>query len=187
MDTNSFFFIINKAFPGFPWWHWAVMLVVAFGVALALRKKKNLSVHATVSFAFTVFVGLFLVDGIVLDRLPSQHKFFSGLDLITEYHRLIECNELQMNSMLLNVLVFIPFGFFLYEYVSEAGHQAVVKNLKSVIMFTFLLSMSIELAQWILKVGFLELTDMILNTIGAALGATLAFVGRAVAKTKSNV
>ncbi len=164
-----------------------VMIVVAFVAALINRKRECLSVYATLSLAFTVFMGLFLVDGIVLDRLPSQRKFFSGLDLVTEYHRLIGCDEIQFNCMLLNVMAFIPFGFFLFEYTSCAGKQTTLKNLKSVIMSAFLLSMFIELAQWILKVGYLELTDIVLNTIGAALGAALAMLGRVVAKSKSNV
>ena len=164
-----------------------IMIVVAFCSALTLRKRRSLSVYATVSLALTVSVGLFLVDGIVLDRLPSQQKFYSGLDLVTEYHRLIGCDEIQFNCMLLNVMVFIPFGFFLFEYTSCAGKQTTLKNLKSVVISAFLLSMFIELAQWILKVGYLELTDMVLNTIGAALGAALAMMGRVVAKSKSNV
>ena len=80
--------------------------------------------------------------------------------------------------MLFYVLVFMPFGFTLSEFLSVAKHFGPKRVLGFVALSGFLLSLSIETLQWIFRVGLFAFTDMVLNTLGALLGAALAIVLR---------
>lgn len=77
-----------------------------------------------------------------------------------------------------NVVAFIPFGIFL---------PILTKNkLKffSVAMFTFDLTLLIELAQLVSKVGSFDVDDMILNTLGGILGYLMFFVWKSAKERK---
>ncbi len=64
-----------------------------------------------------------------------------------------------------NVLIFVPFGFFLpmaskYKY----------RSFFSAIFYSFALSLCVETFQLLAKVGSFDVDDMMLNTLGGALG-----------------
>ena len=64
-----------------------------------------------------------------------------------------------------NIIWFVPFGFLLRRLTKL--------SLKKIIFFGFLLSLFIETMQFIFGVGVSETDDLILNTIGAAIGAVI--------------
>jgi len=61
-----------------------------------------------------------------------------------------------------NILAFMPFGFFIFVF--EKKHNI----LKGMLMPMFL-SVAIEISQYIMSVGSLDVDDIILNTIGGFL------------------
>lgn len=63
-----------------------------------------------------------------------------------------------------NVLAFTPFGFCL-PLINQR-----YKNLFRVIFWTFLFSLSIETIQLLYKIGIFDVDDLLLNTIGGAVG-----------------
>ena len=68
-----------------------------------------------------------------------------------------------------NIVTFIPFGFLVLPLFRGKNNRAFLLTL----LFGFLLSLTIELAQWAFGVGVSEIDDLILNTFGVALGALL--------------
>ncbi len=72
---------------------------------------------------------------------------------------------------LINVAGFIPFGFFLLNFLSlmRPGRALIVL----VIAIGFALSFVIETLQWLLPTRDSGMTDLITNTIGTAVGAVL--------------
>ena len=62
-----------------------------------------------------------------------------------------------------NIGWFMPFGFLLPLIVPNI-------NLKKIILLTFLFSFFIEVFQYVLMVGYTEIDDVILNTLGGVLG-----------------
>lgn len=62
-----------------------------------------------------------------------------------------------------NVLVFMPVGFFL-----ALGSRR--KSILRTILFSFAVSLSVEVSQFILRVGRFDVDDLILNTCGGFLG-----------------
>lgn len=63
-----------------------------------------------------------------------------------------------------NVAAFMPFGFFL-PIISRRS-----KKWYNTVMFGFVFSLTLETLQLVFKVGSFDVDDMILNTLGAALG-----------------
>ena len=65
-----------------------------------------------------------------------------------------------------NIIWFIPFGMYL-QYAGKT------KNLLCIVFCGFLFSLLIETLQYVFGTGFSELDDLILNTFGVWIGATL--------------
>lgn len=63
------------------------------------------------------------------------------------------------NNIIQNILLFIPLGFLI------GGKRGIIAGA--------LLSIGIELTQYIFSLGYCELDDVLNNTIGAAIGALL--------------
>lgn len=134
------------------------------------------------SFAlgFTVFCGLFLVDALVLirywDFAPYGHR--DGIDLKAEYDLLLNGGRERRLEMFNNLLAFIPFGLFLCEYLSSSVRHRSHPRFGYVTLSALLLSLSIECLQLVLYVGFFEVTDLVMNTLGAVIGCGMAVAMR---------
>ncbi|MBB6217137.1 glycopeptide antibiotics resistance protein [Anaerosolibacter carboniphilus] len=63
-----------------------------------------------------------------------------------------------------NILAFMPFGFLLPTLCRD------VRRLKSVVVATGVFSLLIEMTQFALGVGTFDVDDVILNTLGGAMG-----------------
>lgn len=69
-----------------------------------------------------------------------------------------------------NIIAFIPFGMYL-PYMTESKIRLI-----STFLYTFSLSLTIELVQLITKVGSCDVDDIILNTLGGMLGYLAYYV-----------
>ena len=84
-------------------------------------------------------------------REPMKVRIFRGLFW-----------EIEMgywNNNIQNILLFIPLGFLI------GGKRGIIAGV--------LLSIGIELTQYIFRLGYCELDDVLNNTIGAAIGSLL--------------
>ena len=87
----------------------------------------------------------------LFSREPMTTRIFRGL-----------FREIEMrywNNIIQNILLFIPLGFLI------GGKRGIIAGL--------LLSIGIELTQYIAVLGYCELDDVLNNTIGAAIGSLL--------------
>ena len=73
----------------------------------------------------------------------------------------------------LNLLGFIPLGFFLSALRSDFGGAAARRNLLLCVGLCLALSLVIELAQAFIPSRSSQLLDLLLNTLGGAIGVTL--------------
>ena len=80
-------------------------------------------------------------------------------------------------EIILNYVLFIPFGFLLYLCFGERWGLKIV-------LIGFLLSATVELIQLIFNIGLFEFDDMIGNTIGCLIGAV---VGKATRELKKRI
>lgn len=166
--------------PPIPSTHWMVMgafCIVLTGLSLA---RKQTSVSGSITLGFTVFFGLFLIDALVLirywDIVPYWHR--DRIDLTSEFDRLLNCDRERRIEMLNNILAFMPFGLFLSEYLSSSLRYSPLPQLGYVTLAAFLLSLFIECLQLFLHVGYFEVTDLFMNTLGAVIGCGVAIAMR---------
>ena len=106
--------------------------------------KKSRKVLVALYILIILWITLF-------SREPMTTRIFRGLFW-----------EIEMgywNNIIQNILLFIPLGFLI------GGKRGIVAGA--------LLSIGIELTQYIAVLGYCELDDVLNNTIGAAIGALL--------------
>lgn len=83
-------------------------------------------------------------------------------------------------TMLMNVFLFQPIGLSLPNLLPKKAHPVAVT-----VVFAMLLSIGVEAAQFYHHLGRCEIDDVIMNTLGAAIGAAAYGLGRISAERKN--
>lgn len=121
---------------------------------------------------FLAYLGLlvyFLFFAESFGRSLENRDYAYNLELFKEIKRFYTYREqVGMKAFLLNVVgnvaAFMPCGFFL-PIVSRRG-----RRWYNAILLCFALSLSVETAQLVCRVGSFDVDDLFLNTLGGALG-----------------
>lgn len=130
------------------------------------RKLRNLG--KVLFVLYIIFLIYFLFFSELYGRTGSTGVYRYNLELFKEIKRFIKYREelgffAVFTNLFGNILIFIPYGFFIAMASRSRGFFKTV-------MFSFLLSFAVEVCQLISKVGSFDVDDMLLNTIGGALG-----------------
>lgn len=178
MDYSTFQTYFNNSFPHVPCEHWVMMGIVSLASAALLLMRKKCSVYGVIVLWFTVYCTLFLLDIAVWLRLGANYQSHERFDFVAEYYRLVQGNELQRAQILLNFVAFVPLGYFLSEFLASTNRFITGRRIGFVALVSFCLSLCIECLQLILRVGLFEITDLVMNTLGAFVGAGVAVLIR---------
>lgn len=130
----------------------------------------------TTHILFTIYI--FLVIWIILFKLSvsiEQLPHFRNINLIPFYYP--NKTGYQIREILDNVIIFIPFGLYL---------KTLNINSSRTVFLGFLLSLSLELSQYIFCMGASDITDLITNTTGALVGVSLYYLLKKIFKEKTN-
>ena len=171
---------IRETLAYVPWTHWAFIGVFSLGLSLFFLKRKKSSAYGVIALSVSSFISLFLLDAAVVIRYFGMMHHVSGYDLTLSFSRFWQRNGQGLAEIISNIAVFIPLGFFLSEFLSTTKRIRPWRRLESVTMVSFCLSLCTECLQLILHVGFFELKDLVLNTVGGFIGAGLSLLVRAV-------
>ena len=163
---------VHNILSHIPWGHWVIICAVAVvaGVLFGIRKRG--AAYGAVALGLTVFTGLFLLDTAVFIRFFGYFPHGSGVTLGMD--RLVHPSTYGWAELISNVVVFIPFGFFLAEFLASTRHFKAGRQIGCVTLASLGLSLCIECLQLVLRVGFLELTDLMMNTVGGTVGALIS-------------
>lgn len=139
---------------------------------MAANKKKSTGIRAfaiVLFFLYFVVLFYFLFFSEEMGRTYSERAYHYNLVPFHEIMRFIQYYDvLGMEAVLLNlagnVVAFMPFGFFLPIFAEHC------KRFMNTLLYSFELSLLVELIQLITKVGSFDVDDIILNTLGGALG-----------------
>lgn len=159
-----------------PWEHWVVMAVVSLALTVIFLFRKKQSVYAAIALGLTFFVCLFMLDTAVVIRFLGAMKHASGYNLSLAFNRLFQVSGQGPAEFISNIAVFVPFGFFLAEFIASTKRFGSWRRIEGVALAAFGLSLCIECLQLVLHVGFFEVIDLVLNTMGGVIGAGLSLL-----------
>lgn len=111
---------------------------------------------------------LMALSWILLFKLGLRFSYMGkrSVNFIPFREPLIVHGQMNASEIILNVVVFVPLGIYAGILF---GRWATVRK----IFFFFLLSLVIEVLQFILAVGAFDITDIIANTFGGILGLVI--------------
>lgn len=131
------------------------VLISCFLYLKKLQRKQN-AFHVSAVFLFCYYLfGVLTVTGIGYTRTISFRPRISLIPFVGMISGPIDT--------FLNIVLFVPFGFFLPLLYEKYHH------IKTVVLTCFLFSFSVEIVQmfgW----GSTDINDLITNTVGACLG-----------------
>lgn len=147
-----------------------VVGLVLFGVYCVTVKKLKVGQAQSVSkkemfcaLIFCIYVGM-LLSGMLIDRQSDEKEWYMLTPFWSYMALYREWNIYLAIQIIVNVLVFVPWGILLPNIWAKAGRVNVL--LLSILAF----SASIEVIQFIGKRGLFEFDDMFHNVLGAFIG-----------------
>lgn len=138
-----------------------------------IKSKFNLmEVVFSIGFIFSVLFILSITIGnnkaIKLDNISWGNINFNPFDgLYSQYILSINGDMHSFVNLFGNILVFIPFGFFLNIYLKDSKSTRI-----KTLIITIIFSVSIEIIQ-LFQGRYFDLTDIISNTIGSIIGKAI--------------
>ncbi len=148
-------------------------------VGVDMQKNKNNQAKLT----FGLFMVYFLIlIWIILFKMQFSFNtlpHFRGLNLIPFAGSVIKNNQMDYSEIILNMIVFIPFGLYLSMIKLNWPFW------KKIILIACV-SLLFELLQFIFAIGGADITDFISNTLGGAVGIGVYIVFSKILKEKTN-
>lgn len=132
--------------------------------------KKNNNLFLWVCFlAYLLLLGYLLFYSARFGRVGNE-EYRYNLTFLQEIERFYNLGmrtgdwSLFVLNVCGNIVVFIPIGMFLPKLINRC------KKLLPTTLFTFELSLCVELIQLVTKTGSFDVDDLFLNTIGGVIG-----------------
>ena len=147
--------------------------------AIYTLSQKKCPAYGAVALGLAVFIGLYLLDALALNRIGMEGAWKTGIDLDAEWHRLLNGGEENRMLMLFNVAAFVPFGIALAVFLETMGMEK-WRSLGRVALVASGLTLCVECIQLVFRVGFFEVTDLVLNCAGAGMGGMIVIGIRSV-------
>ena len=135
-------------------------------------KRKRIRILGKILFIlYVIFIVYFLLFSDWYGRTGEMREYHYNLVLFKEIKRFWNYREqlgimAVMSNLLGNVLIFVPFGFFM-----PIGSR--FRSFLATAFYGFGISLCVELFQLVTKVGSFDVDDLLLNTVGSILGYML--------------
>ena len=157
MFSDAFRGIVNSALP---------MLIIFIVVICTVRISYIKSTNQKIALHDEIFNLLFIIYVLLLFELltGTENSYGSGMNIIPfkEIMRYKIGSKMFIYNVLGNILIFIPFGYFISRYVRP-------KKIWPIIVDAMITSITVETVQ--LKIGrSFDIDDVMLNIVGAILG-----------------
>ena len=134
-----------------------------------IRNGRHRVVAALFFLLYFIVLFYFLFFSEELGRTYSERAYHYNLIPLHEIKRFITYRRvLGWKAVVLNIwgniIAFMPFGLFLPIYAKRC------RNLWMTVLYSFELSLLVELLQLVFKVGSFDVDDLFLNTVGGLFG-----------------
>ena len=124
------------------------------------------STKLTLALFIVYLIALFWIIVLKLNVELSNIKTSTNTNLIPYSRPLMLNGKADFGEPLLNILIFMPFGLYAGVLFKKWSFG------KKVLLF-FLTSLLLESLQFIFRVGTFDITDLINNTLGGAIGVLI--------------
>lgn len=142
-----------------------IFLVVIITSRIAYLSQHREKVHYYEEFMKLFFIIYILILYGLLTNTEINNNGGMNLVPFTEIFRYEVGSELFIFNVLGNILIFVPFGFFISHFINA-------KKIWPILFVSLITSATVEFVQ--LQIGrSFDIDDIILNTIGAATGFLL--------------
>lgn len=148
------------------------MIILCTITIISIRISLSISNHQKIEFAKEMINLVFVIYIMLLFNLVTTTDFSSyGNNFIPfkEMFRYELSSKLFYRNVVGNVVLFIPFGYFVNYYCKS-------KNITYPLVVTSIISLSIETIQMLLGRSF-DIDDIILNIIGGLIGYLFYVLG----------
>lgn len=138
-----------------------IVFVVIYGlVARKLYKKKTWKIIA-------IIVLMLWFIALVWTTINSRDCWTRKIDIVP-FSNLIKLNNIHgiVKGYILNAILFVPLGMTAPFIINNYVKRPVLET----ILYGFIISLIIEITQYIFAVGYSEMEDLIMNTAGTAIG-----------------
>lgn len=136
---------------------------------MSARKRTQYRILGKILFVlYIIFVFYFLLISEIYGRTGEMQDYHYNLVLFKEIKRFWNYRRqlgifATATNLLGNVLVFLPFGFFM-------AMASKYRSFLSTVTYSLALSLTVEISQLFMKVGCFDVDDLLLNTLGGMLG-----------------
>ncbi|MDO4925257.1 MAG: VanZ family protein [Turicibacter sp.] len=138
------------------------------------KKQRNLTmILFIIYFCILIWILLFKMS-FSFDELYRNR----GINLIPFLGSIIVNGRLYINEIINNILVFVPVGIYTCMLKQEWSTPKKVS-------VAFFISLTVEVLQFILAIGATDITDLIGNTIGGAIGIGIFYLFIKIFKNKT--
>ena len=125
-------------------------------------------------FLYVLFLIYFLLFSDWYGRSGELRDFRYNLELFKEIKRFWTYREqlgffATFTNLIGNILIFVPFGFFL-------PMASKYRSFFSILFYSFGVSLCVEIFQFFAKVGSFDVDDLFLNTVGGVAGFILFMI-----------
>lgn len=145
-----------------------IIIVVLFVVFCRITDRKIRVCDVFAGILLAVYVSVIIQLTLICRESGSR----IGIDMDLFHGLLGPVNEfrtLMWTYVILNGLLFVPFGFIISMF-SVVKKRKMRIRLLTVLLVSFMLSMFIECAQLITQKGYYEIQDLVVNTLGGIAG-----------------
>lgn len=140
---------------------YAILIFLAFTIFLYVIRN-NVRLTKTIAAILLIVAIYGILSYTVIGRTPSEeHSFVFAAQYTNEFYR----------ELFMNALLYYPLGLFLSVFLGPWS-----------ILVAFLSSVAIESWQYLSGSGLAQGTDLIMNTLGAAIGALPFLIVREIVK-----
>lgn len=131
-----------------------------------LDNKKKITSYLTYVGLVMTLIGIALLTMLPSDNPEKATSFIPFLSIIETWE--YATTRAIINSLLMNIILFIPFGFFVYLLIRRAFLT---------VFLACLTSISIEFLQYMLPIGRISnVDDVLLNIVGAFVGMVFGLI-----------
>lgn len=149
------------------------------------KRGRGMRILGKILFVFYIaFIVYFLLFSDLYGRTGVMEEYRYNLVLLQEIKRFWQYREqlgwyAMFTNLFGNVLIFLPFGFFL-------PMASKYRSFIAAVFYSFTLSFCVETFQLLTRVGSFDVDDLLLNTIGGAAGYIIFIICAAVRRKHGN-